>query len=62
MDNLQPLILNNSNGGNEWVEHGVTSEQIYGRQSKTRLGSEKLFEEVTDKIIKENIKKGNIKE
>ena len=62
MDNLHPLILNNSNGGNEWVEHGVTSEQIYGRQSKTKLGSEKIFEEVTDKIIKENIKKGNIKE
>ncbi|RKM59429.1 HD domain-containing protein [Butyrivibrio sp. CB08] len=62
MDNLQPLILNNSNGGNEWVEHGVTSEQIYGRQSKTKLGSEKIFEEVTDKIIQEHIKKGNIKE
>ena len=62
MDNLQPLILNNSNGGNEWVEHGVTSEQIYGRQSKTKLGSEKIFEEVTDKIIQEHIKKGNIME
>ena len=62
MDNLQPLILNNSNGGNEWVEHGVTSEQIYGRQSKTKLGSEKIFDEVTDKIIQEHIKKGNIKE
>ena len=61
MDNLQPLILNNSNGGDDWKEHEVTAEQVYGRQSKTRLGSEKLYEEVTDKLVKENIEKGNIK-
>ncbi|MDE5956475.1 MAG: HD domain-containing protein, partial [Bacteroidales bacterium] len=26
MDNLQPLMLNNSNGGADWREHGVSSE------------------------------------
>ncbi len=61
MDNLQPLILNNSNGGGDWREHGVTAEQVYGRQSKTKLGSERLYE-VIDRILKENIDKGNIKE
>ena len=60
MDNLQPLILNNSNGGGDWREHGVTAEQVYGRQSKTKLGSERRYE-VIDRIIKENIVKGNIK-
>lgn len=60
MDNLQPLILNNSNGGSDWREHGVTAEQVYGRQSKTKLGSERLYD-VIDRIIKENIVKGNIK-
>ncbi len=60
MDNLQPLILNNSNDGGDWRDHNVTSEQIYKRQRKTKLGSEKLFE-VTDKIIQDNIAKGNIK-
>ncbi len=60
MDNLQPLILNNSNDGGDWREHGVTAEQVYGRQSKTKLGSERLYE-VIDRIIKENIVKGNIK-
>lgn len=60
MDNLQPLLLNNSNGGSDWKEHGVTAEQVYGRQSKTRLGSEKLYQEVTDKLIQEHIRKGNI--
>lgn len=61
MDNLQPLMLNNSNDGGDWREHGVSSEQVYGRQSKTREGSEKLFE-LTDSIIKKHIRKGNIKE
>lgn len=60
MDNLQPLILNDSNNGGDWREHDVTVEQIYKRQSKTKLGSEKLFE-VIDGIIKQNIKKGNLK-
>ena len=60
MDNLQPLMLNNSNGGADWREHGVSAEQVYGRQNKTKLGSEKLFG-VVDAIIRENIEKGNIK-
>lgn len=61
MDNLQPLILNNSNDGGDWKEHGVTAEQVYGRQSRTKLGSEKLFE-ITDDIIREHIKRGSIRE
>ena len=61
LDNLQPLLLNNSNGGGDWREHQVTSEQVYGRQRKTQLGSETLYK-VTDQILKENIEKGNIKE
>ena len=43
------------------VEHGVTASTIYGRQRKTKLGSEKLFE-VTDQIIKEHVRKGTIRE
>ncbi len=61
MDNLQPLLLNNSNGGGDWREHGVTAATVYGRQSQTRLGSEKLYE-VTDRIIQENVRKGNLPE
>ena len=59
MDNLQPLILNNSNGGGDWREHQVTAKQVHGRQDKTRLGSERLYE-VTEEIIRENIEKGNL--
>ena len=61
MDNLQPLLLNNSNGGGDWKEHGVSSATVYTRQSKTKLGSEELYE-VTDRIIQENIRKGSLKE
>lgn len=61
MDNLQPLILNNSNHGNDWKEHNISSTQIYKRQNKTRLGSKKLFD-VVDSIIQENIQRGNLKE
>ncbi len=61
LDNLQPLMLNNSNDGGDWKEHGVSADMVYVRQRKTRLGSEKLFE-VTDRIIKDHIRKGNLKE
>ncbi len=61
MDNLQPIILNNSNDGGDWKEHGVTAETVYGRQRKTALGSEKLFG-ATDEMIKEQIRKGNLPE
>lgn len=60
LDNLQPLLLNNSNDGSDWREHQVTEAQVYGRQRRTAEGSEKLYE-VTDQLIRENIAKGNIR-
>ena len=60
MDNFQPLLLNNSNDGGDWKEHQVTAEKVYGRQSKTKLGSETIYE-VTDQILQNHIKKGNLK-
>ena len=59
MDNLQPLMLNNSNDGGDWREHGVSAKQVYGRQSRTKEGSEKLYE-VTDQIIKKHREKGTL--
>lgn len=61
MDNLQPLLLNHSNDGGDWKAHGVTAGQVYGRQRKTALGSEALFS-VTDDILKEHIRRGNLPE
>ncbi len=60
MDNLQPLLLNHSNDGGDWREHQVSAAQVYGRQSKTRLGSETLFH-VIDGILQEHIHRGNLR-
>jgi putative hydrolase of HD superfamily len=59
LDNLQPLLLNNSNDGADWKAHGVTARQVWGRQRGTRPGSEKLYE-VTEAIIRGQIAKGNL--
>ena len=61
MDNMQPLILNNSNNGGDWKEHDVCAEQVYKRQRQTRYGSEVLFQ-AADEILQENIRKGNLKQ
>lgn len=61
MDNLQPLILNNSNEGGDWKDHGAKASRIYKRHQKTKLGSETLYK-VTDDIIQSHIKKGNVKD
>lgn len=61
MDNLQPVLLHEANGGEDWKEHGVTKEQIMRRQEKTRHGSEELFEVIKD-IIDKHIAEGNIEE
>lgn len=61
MDNLQPLLLNHSNNGDDWKQHQITSKQVYDRQSKTKLGSKRLYE-ITDHLIQDAIKKGFVKE
>lgn len=61
MDNIQPLILNNSNQGGDWKEHGAKASRIYKRHRKTKLGSEALYK-VSDDIIQNHIKKGNVKD
>ena len=60
MDNVQPVILNNSNNGSDWVEHGVNAAQVYGRQSKTALGSQQLFDEFIDPVLKHHVAEGHI--
>lgn len=61
MDNLQPLLLNNSNGGSDWSEHGISAGQVHRRQDVTRLGSEELFR-VTDQIIRQNVERGSLRD
>lgn len=62
MDNLQPMLLNDSNNGGDWVQHGVNVAHVYGRQSKTAQGSQYLYEQFTDPVLKKHIALGHIKE
>lgn len=59
MDNIQPILLNNSNGGSDWKEHKVHAEQVMKRQEKTKPGSNEIFC-LAEKIIKMNVKKGSL--
>ena len=60
MDNLQPLILNHSNGGSDWREHGVNADQVFARQEGTRRGSAVLWD-LTEKILLEHVRTGDLK-
>ena len=59
MDNFQPLILNDSNGGADWREHQVTKSKVVGRQQTSRFGSENIWKH-TEELINANIERGNI--
>ena len=59
MDNFQPLLLNDSNGGADWREHKVTKSKVFARQKTSILGSEEIWK-YTERLIDENVKKGNI--
>ncbi len=59
MDNLQPLLLNDSNNGSDWREHGICKSQVLGRHSATAEGSKDIGE-YSMEIIEKNVKKGNL--
>lgn len=61
MDNLQPLLLNNSNGGGDWREHQVTKTQVMKRHARNQLGSQ-VIGVYTKELLEENIQKGNIRD
>ena len=61
MDNLQPLMLNNSNNGGDWREHQVTKTQIMKRHGRNQIGSA-FIGEYTRELIEENVQKGNIRD
>ena len=59
MDNLQPLLLNDSNNGEDWKRHGIRKSQVLKRQEKTKPGSEEIWD-FSVKLVQENVKKGNL--
>ena len=61
MDNFQPLLLNDSNDGGDWREHGIGKTQVMKRHTKTKLGSNIIWER-TREIIEKHVRNGNIKD
>ena len=60
MDNIQPMLLNDASGGLSWREHSVRLSQILGRNKRTALGSEKIWDYAFNNILKKNVENGNI--
>lgn len=60
LDNMQPVLINDASGGRDWRDKGIKISQAIGRQRKTALGSEILWEQVSKPMLQKNIDKGNI--
>lgn len=60
MDNFQPMLLNDSNGGGDWIEHDVARSQVEKRNEKTAAGSEEIWRYMKS-IIDRNVEKGSLK-
>ncbi len=59
MDNFQPLLLNDSNGGEDWRIRTIKKSQVMKRQEKTELGSVEIWKYIRN-MIEENVENGNI--
>lgn len=61
MDNLQPLMLNDSHNGADWRARGIKKSQVRKRQSGNENASLKLAK-LVDEIIENNVRKGNLQD
>ena len=61
MDNLQPMLLNHSNGGQDWSSRGVRRSQVEERNQHTAVGSETIWAYMKE-IIEQNLQRGSLKD
>lgn len=60
MDNLQPMMLNDSNDGESWRVHNVERSGPAARNAVTRMGSTILAEYV-DGVLDKHVEAGNLR-
>lgn len=60
MDNVQPMLLNDSNDGGDWREHGVSYAGPAARNAVTRKGSTVLADYVEERL-RANVEAGNLR-
>ena len=61
MDNFQPMLLNDSNGGVDWASHGIARQQVEKRNAKTGTGSEEIWE-FMQTVIDRHVGMGSLKD
>ena len=61
MDNFQPMLLDDSNGGGDWKEHGIRRSQTEKRNEKTGTGSREIWEYMKT-ILDANVARGSLKD
>ena len=59
MDNFQPILLNDSNNGEDWKVHKIKKSQVENRQKSSQLGSKDIWEYISE-LIEKNVKKRNL--
>lgn len=59
MDSVQPMMLNDANGGADWRERGAVRAMPASRNELTRKGSEVLAAYI-DEILDRNVAEGNL--
>ena len=59
MDNFQPFLLNDSNDGADWIEHGVVRSQIEKRNEPTGLGSSQI-RAYMQTLIDRHVRQGHV--
>ena len=59
MDNFQPILLNDSNNGEDWRLHKMKKSQVIKRQKTSKKGSEEIWN-YTKELIENNVRKGNL--
>ena len=60
MDNVQPIMLNNTTNGKSWEERSIRLSQILKRNQITPEGSGKLWDYMQENFIKPNVDNGKI--
>ena len=61
MDNFQPMLLNDSNGGGDWKARGIKRSQTEKRNEKTGTGSREIWEFMKT-ILDAHVAKGSLKD
>lgn len=61
MDNFQPMLLNDANQGQDWLDHGIVRSQVLERNAKTGSGSETIWAYMQT-VIDKHVRQGSLRD